>query len=91
MGKRHAGGEHQRGNTRPICIVQVRGGDAGAGRFGDDIGVIIPPDHVSAAGKKRARACQPGASESEHGNSCAGKGSDADHWTCRFNPQLTAA
>ena len=91
MGKRHAGGEHQRGNTRPICIVQVGGGHAGAGRFGNDIGVIIPPDHVSAAGEKRARACQSRASQPEHGNFFAGKGSDADHLTYRFNPQLTAA
>ena len=87
MGQRHPGGEHQRGDPRPVDLPQVGGGNAGGGRLGDGVGAVVPADHVGAAGQERARAREPGAAEAEHGDLPAGETGDGNHG---YSPTLCA-
>jgi hypothetical protein len=78
MGERHPGGEHQRRNPGPFDMTKIGGRHAGARRLCNDVRIVVPANHVGAAGEQRARAREPGASQPEDCDLLSHKGRDRD-------------
>ncbi len=79
MGERHAGREHQRGDSRPVDPTQVGGRYARTRGLGEGIGIVVPAHDVGAAAQQRARSGQTRAAQTEDRHPSAGEAGDRDH------------
>ena len=79
MGQRHAGGQHQGVELRPVGVGEVNQGQA-LGRGGvPGGGVLVPKGDLGPARLQGAGSRQPGAAQAEHRDALAFKSADGDH------------
>ncbi len=77
--QRHAGGEDQGGDCRPVEVVQILRLEAGALRVGQHLLVVVEHHDVGAAGNQRAGGQQPRFTEAEDRDPSPGESGDGDH------------
>src|SRR6185312_6662969 len=77
--ERHAGREHERGNSRPDGLPQIAAGNARGRGLGHGVGSVVPADDVGPSREQRARARQPRPAEAEDGNLLSREGGDRNH------------
>ncbi len=68
MRQRHAGRQHERGETRPVDFAQIGNGNAFSLRARDAFGIVVPRGDDSAALGKRPRGRDPRSAQAEKGD-----------------------